>query len=126
MGVYDRQIASAIRQISAKGQSVTWRKHINGAPLDPEKPWNGSALTTEEHIVSILFLPLNLQTKKFADYMSNSSIHMGGEGGFMAAVDFEPSIKDEVVRDGKTLTIENFDLIAPNGDPILYILEFAK
>lgn len=124
MGVYDRQIANAKRQIAEKGQSVTWRVQSNGAPVDSSKPWKPSAGTPDDKTVKIVFLPLDLQTRKFLSYLKGTEVPTGSLGGLMGAVDFEPKLKDVVIRDGKELVIRNFDLIAPNGEPILYILEF--
>lgn len=124
MGVYDRQIENAKRQIKQKGQAVTWRIKSNGAPADPSKPWKPSAGTPEDKPVRIVFLPVGLQTRKFLRYFEGTEIPTGSLSGLMGAVDFEPAIKDVVIRDGKQLTIRNFDVIAPNGEPILYILEF--
>lgn len=126
MGVYDRQIQRAKEQIAKKGQLVTWRSLTNGAPADSSKPWKPSAANENDNPVRIVFLPLNLETRKFLSYLKGTEVPTGSLGGLMAAVDFEPAIKDVVIRDGKQLTIRNFDLIAPNGDPILYILEFDQ
>ena len=49
----------------------------------------------------------------------------GSQLGYMAAVPFEPSQKDSVLRNGKTLPVEHIEIIAPNGDPILYEIVFA-
>lgn len=43
----------------------------------------------------------------------------------MGAVEFTPAINDVVLRGSETLRIKSIDIVAPNGDPILYKLEFA-
>ena len=39
MGVYDRQIAQVKRQITAKGEAVTWNVAAPVVVIDPAKPW---------------------------------------------------------------------------------------
>ncbi len=124
MGVFDRQIKRAKEQIAKKGQAVTWRQLSNGAPADSSKPWKPSASTKNDKPVRIVFLPLDLETRKFLSYLKGTEVPAGSFAGLMAAVDFEPAIKDVVIRDGKELTVRNFDLLSPNGEKILYILEF--
>ncbi len=124
MGVFDRQIQRAKEQIAKKGQAVIWRQLSNGAPVDSSKPWKPSAATSNDNNVRIVFLPLDLETRKFLSYLKGTEVPTGSLGGLMAAVDFDPAIKDVVIRDGRELTVRNFDLISPNGEKVLYILEF--
>ena len=125
MGVYDRQIASAKRQIAAKGQDVTWRVLVDGAPADSSKPWKPSQATPDDKPVKIVFLPSTMANNQLIKYLKGTEVPTGSLTGLMAAVDFEPKAKDVVVRDGVELVVESIDLIAPNGEPILYTLEFG-
>lgn len=125
MGVYDRQIASAKRQIAAKGQDVTWRVLVDGAPPDASKPWKPSAATPDDKPVKIVFLPHTTAKNQLIRYLKGTEVPTGALTGLMAAVDFEPKAKDVVIRDGVELVVESIDLIAPNGEPILYTLEFG-
>lgn len=126
MGVYDRQIKRAQAQIAKKGQLVTWRQVTNGVPADSSKPWKPSASVTTDNSVSIVFLPLDLQTRKYLSYLTGTEVPSGSFAGLMGAVGFTPAIKDVVIRNGKELTVRNFDVIEPSGEPILYILEFEQ
>ena len=126
MGVYDRQIKTATRLIKEKGQVVTWKVLADGAPVDPLKPWLPSGGVPEEKEVIIVFLPHTKENKQFLRYMKQSEVETGFLTGLMAQVDFAPQIKDVVVRDGVELTVETIDIISPNGENILYALEFGS
>ncbi len=124
MGVYDRQIANAKRQIAAKGQSVTWRVLRDGAPSDPSKPWKPSAGAPDNKTVKIVFLPFTTSNNQLIRYLKGTEVTEGGLTGLMGAVDFEPKAKDVVIRDGKELVVKSIDPLAPNGEVVLYTLEF--
>ncbi len=124
MGVYDRQIATALRLIKAKGQVVTWRKLDDGAPADSSKPWKPSAATPDDNTVSIVFLPPTKENKQLIRYLKGTEVPTGSLDGLMHAVSFEPAAKDIVIRDGKELVIKSIDPLSPNGEVILYFLEF--
>lgn len=126
MGEYDRQVATAKRLIAKKGQDVTWKSLEDGAPSDPSKPWRPSAATSTEHTVKIAFLPVDRRGDETRRYREGTAVPEGSLLGYMAQVDFTPALKDVIVRDGEELTVLNFDLIAPNGTPILYILELGR
>lgn len=124
MGVYDRQIANAKRAIKAKGQLVTWQ--INNNSENAAEPWNPGAVAPTNKQVSILFLPINRQGQELIRLLKGTDIATGSLSGLMGAVDFEPKINDLVLRGNETLTIKNVDPLAPNGDVILYTIEFQK
>lgn len=119
---YDRQIASALRQIAAKGQACRWHKPAAVDPAsdswrdvrtgDPEEPYD----------VSIAWFPPDLQTQRF---LANSidGIPEGFELGYMGAVEFEVVNGEQIERaTGEFVTVFNVDRIAPDGTPILYTL----
>lgn len=124
MSVYDNQIATALRLIEAKGMAVTWQSLVNGTPAESDKPWNPGEAVETEHSVSIVFLPMDKDTKKYSQNESDTDIGKGYEKGLMGQVNFTPRIKDTVLRGTETLTVKDFDRLAPNGEIILYKLEF--
>lgn len=123
MGVYDRQIATAKRLIAASGQSVTWRQLSETTP-DDAKPWNAANGAPLNHSVSIVFLPINRVNQQLIHALRGTEVPVGILQGLMGAVSFVPSIKDTVIRNGITYNISSIDPIAPNGDVILYTIEF--
>lgn len=124
MGVYDRQIANAKRQIKVKGQEVTWRQTVDGNAPDVAKPWKpGTAITTDNN-VSVLFLPASSANAELLRSLTGSTVPIGSLKGLMAAQSFVPTIKDVVIRGGVPLAIETIDTFAPNGDTILYEIRF--
>lgn len=124
MGVYDRQIAQAQKQIKKKGQLVTWTQTA-AVVNDPSKPFitsdAGSPIT---YPVYIAFLSPRKGLSSVLAYLKNTDVVQAGIRGLMGAVDFVPQITDKVIRNGKTLTIRNIDPLAPNGQVILYSIEF--
>lgn len=121
---FDWAIELAKELIDDNGQEVTWRVNREVAPFDPSRPWERDPAAPIEHTVRIVFLPQSRENRELIRAMRGSEVPTGRVMGLMAAGPFEPTLKDTVVRDGKTLAIECIDVLAPNGPPILYTLEF--
>lgn len=126
MGEYDRAIATAQRLIAKKGMSVTWEQRANGEPADPDKPWRPAAAEPTNKTVSIVFLPYNRENQKFLSLLAGTEVPRGEEYGLMGAVDFEPTLKDTVLRGSQRLGVETIDVLAPSGQPILYTIGFMR
>jgi hypothetical protein len=125
MGRFDRQIQTAKRLIAKNGQAVKWRIVRDAAPADPSQPWKPTnPATPVEHDVTICFLTVDKETYESLSYMTNGEVPMGAVLGLMGAVDFEPSLKDVVIRDGKELRLFNIEELNPNGQTILYTMVF--
>lgn len=124
MAEYDRVIATATRLIKKKGQLVKWQIINDPVPPDSNKPWNQAAATPEEKDVYICFLPIDRQTFETLGYMKGNEIPKGSVMGLMANVDFEPNLKDVVLRNNKQLRIETINILSPNGQQILYTIIF--
>lgn len=123
MARFDRQIETAIRLIKKNGQKVIWRQ--TAKPSDTLEPWKQQDAASIDKDAIICFLPVDKETREFLTYIRGTDVPMGSELGLMGAVDFEPSIEDVVLRDGKTYRIKHIDLLSPNGQKILYTIEFA-
>lgn len=120
---FDRQIETALRLIKKNGQAVKWRVIDDPAPVDPNKPWEPGAATPVDEDVRICFLPMDAKTFVF---MKATEVPKGSVVGLMGNVPFEPNIKDVVIRDANELRIESIDLLAPNGQKILYTVVFKQ
>lgn len=126
MGVYDRQIKSVKRMIEKYGQSVTWRQVRNGAPADANEPWKPGTPTTTDNETSIAFFPFTSSSMAVQRYRNGSDIPEGTLYGIMDSVDFDPKLKDEIIRDGKTMNVIQCDPLNPNGEgAIIYELEIG-
>lgn len=125
MGVYDRQIAQAKRMIKAKGKLVTWIKH--NAKQDTNKPWKtaiDASKPTAYQVYIVLTSPgtfLNALTHMFP----GTSVPTGAPDAIMAAVPFTPEENDTIEDGSEIYVIKDFNVVAPNGEPILYKLVFA-
>jgi len=126
MGQFDRQIETAKRLIAKNGQTVTWRKAGVDTP-DTSKPWLPAADTpTDYDNVVICFLPPGRVGQELIRYLKGTEVTTGSVQGLMSAVSFEPAANDVVIRDGKTLRIKSIDPLSPNGQIILYTIEFDQ
>lgn len=123
MARFDRQIATALRLIKKNGQLVKWRQ-LQRAD-DPSDPAAVIESNPVDRNVYICFLPVDKDNKEFINYLRGTNeIKMGSLIGLMGQVSFEPDAADVVMRDGKPLEIFNIDLLSPNGQKILYTVEF--
>jgi len=122
---YARQKRSAARMIAKAGQLVKWRVIRDEAPVNPSEPWKPTnPVTPVEHDVTICFLTVDKDTYETLSYMAGGEVPMGAAMGLMDAVNFEPSLKDVVIRDGKELRLFNVEELNPNGQTILYTMVF--
>ena len=128
MGQFDRQIATAQRLIAKNGRKCVWQQLVDGAPADSDKPWLKGKDTTEDHDVTIVFLPAKGANNAFLQALSDTPINVGEDYGLMAAVDFDPTNRAEIyAEDGTTLLrgVKTVDPLAPNGDIILYTVQLT-
>lgn len=123
--VFDKQLLSAQKMLSKYGKACTLRKITNGTP-DPAKPWEPVTPTTADTSVKIAFFPNNKESNEFLHYMPGTDIPAGVEVGYLAGNAPAPTLKDLVIRDGKTCSILSVDRIAPNGEIVLYILGIGE
>jgi len=126
MARFDRAIATAERLIKRNGQQVTWRSTQRAEV--PGKPWQQGEATDVDRTVSICFLPINQQMKQLWHYLRGTNdVPAGNVQGLMAGnIGFEPKSDDVVLRDGETLRIKTIELLAPNGQRVLYTVEFES
>lgn len=122
MGQFDRQIATAKRLIAKNGQAVVWRQ--TAITDDPDKPWSDQNPVMTDFDTTIVFLPYTRMGYELFGLSPGTEVPTGKLTGLMAATNFVPSLKDVVIRDGVTLALQAIDLLAPNGDIILYDLRF--
>lgn len=122
MGVYDRQRATALRMIAAKGELVEWTNYAEPV-VDPDKPWLGGTPVATKYDVSVLFLPASLP---LLTYRKDSEVPVKSEIGYMGSVPFELSATDTLKRaNGEIYRLQKPTVYDPNGEgAILYILEF--
>ncbi len=120
MAEYDRMISTAKRLITKKGAMITWRQVIN-VP-NPSKPWE-TIQQTIDHTVPMVILPLDYQGREFLRTLNND-VPVGDDYGLIPAVEFDPAVSDTVIAHGKTYQVNTVNLIAPNGQKVLYTVTF--
>lgn len=123
MARFDRQIEMALRLIKKNGQLVQWQQlQRTDDPLNPAAVVEGLPIN---HNAYICFLPVDKDNKEFINYLRGTNeIKIGSLVGLMGNVSFSPDGSDFVIRDSKTLEIFNIDLLSPNGQKVLYTIEF--
>lgn len=126
MAVYDDDIEMALEMIAESGQLVTWRQINDASPVDPTEPWKPGKTTPTDFDATICFFPVDKDTAKSFSTVKGSEIPKGCTLGYMGQAPFVPNLKDVVIRNGKQLRIVDFDVIAPNGEIILYTVIFQQ
>ena len=126
MARFDRQIAMAQRLIQKNGQKVTYRRYptpVNGN----NEPWNGGTNAPTESDVFICFVPVrDKDTRKLIAAITGTEVEYGTLAGLMGQVPFTVSRNDVIVRNGKEIRIVNADILAPNEQQVLNILELVE
>lgn len=124
MGVFDRQIALALRLIAKYGETSQFIVRTANA-VDPATPWIPTGETDVSNDVKIVYLS-NGKGNELFKMLLKSDVPTGGQRGLMAAVNFDPKIDSVIVRPSasRQYKLKTIDPIAPNGEMILYKLEF--
>jgi hypothetical protein len=126
MARYDAEVRMALDLIKDAGQVVTWQQT---ATVLGEKPWRPSAGATATFQVPIAFVT---GSSLFTRLLAGSNLGVGGIRGLMAKVPFMPQLKDTITRldpltnEDTVYGIDSIDLVAPNGQVILYKIGFKK
>jgi len=130
MGVFDRQIRSVERLVKKYGQLVTIMSSVPDTP-DPNKPWEQVEDVPVSTDVYMVFLSPSvsgsaLLGKEFIEYVKGSELKVSEVRGYMATTSVKPKVSDVVLRDGKELKIRALDILSPNGQDLLYTVEFES
>ena len=123
--VYLRQIRQAARMIAQKGELCSWVQ--TALTPNAEQPWKTTSVPTANP-VSIVFISAGSGLANvLMKLMKGTDVPIGAPRGLMAQVGFTPQLKDKLVRsDGETIyEIAGIDIVAPNGEVILYKIQFA-
>lgn len=125
MGVFDRQIATAKRLIEKNGELSQWVVRTQNAP-NPDTPWIPTGETDVSNPVKIVFLPVGTRFLELVQMIAKTEVPTGSQKGLMAAVDFVPQIDAVIIRPSgdRQYKVKSIDTISPNGQIILYKLEF--
>lgn len=126
MGTYDKQIATAKRLIAKKGETSTLLRKAEGAASDPDKPWRPAvAAAPTETTCSAAWL----------DYAQNvvdgTLIKRGDQQVYIPAVDLAGVVPDpssDVLQraSGEKWKVVSVEVLAPNGEHILYTVQVRK
>lgn len=123
--MFAEEISDALEMIAEFGQAVTWKQIPDSMPVDATKPWIVPEPIPIERPVHIVFLPAKRVNQQLIRFLSGGDIQTGNEYGLMGAVDFEPDVKDVVLRGSQEYRIESISVLSPNGEIILYTVRFA-
>lgn len=124
--VHENFKALATRLINEHGDDVVYTEITKGAPVDPNKPWEGSAETPKTHNVKMVFLRDKLEDREFNHFMRNTEMVSGQFDALMAVEAFEPIQGGYMTRDGKNWVIANVNPLKPGPLLIMWFIEFKK
>jgi hypothetical protein len=123
---YQRQIDMATRMIAKYGQAVTWNKQAESID-DPAKPWKTKGTDPVPFSATILFLrPSGGLARALLHLIKGTDVPAGSVRGLMNFDPrFTPEITDNVTRNGSTLVVSSINSVSPNGEVIMYDIEFS-
>ena len=130
MGVYDSDIATAQELLKEFGRQCYWLKPPAMVELVPGYPTEG-ATPDPIPVTMAFFAPKDLDrgVSQFLDMMPRTEVPDGAQIGLLAGgLTFEPENTDKIALTlgGTVLSIERIDLLAPNGDPVLYFVSVTR
>jgi hypothetical protein len=120
---FSSAIATAQRLITKYGQPCYWRRVQPLTNVNPLAPWLVGTGSDIDVPVTILFTQSRGTLTALLQYARNSDVSVGGLRGLMSAQDFTPDLQDVILKNGSAYALQSINPIAPNGTPILYILE---
>lgn len=126
MTVYDRLRSASKRLIDKFGQTVTYVINTNPTPADTDKPWVLGANSTVTKSIKMVFVPDSRDGRETKNYSRRSLVQKGNTSALTYGLDFEPQIKDTILRGSKTYTIESIVEVKPDdSDVIVYKMRLS-
>jgi hypothetical protein len=113
---FDTSIATAKRLIEKFGETSTHRRKADGAPPDPNQPWNPGTQTLTDTPVSAVWLDYDLSR------IDGQTIKRGDQEVFIPGSDL-PSAPDASTASGEQWSIVSIETLSPNGQLILYVAQ---
>jgi hypothetical protein len=128
MGTFDEEIETVKELVEEFGELITF-KRLSYTVSDPDKPWIQTEIPGTQKDLKIIFLSpgasaSTLFGRELLQYLKGSQTITGEVRGYMASGSIVPKQNDIVIRKGKELKISAIDILNPNGQDILYTLEF--
>lgn len=123
VSVYAQDIKQAKAMIKQAGQLVTWRKLVRTD--NNAQHWKATVAPQDFQVY--IFFPRKGSNALNAlqRLLKGTEVTDGAPTGLMAAVPgFVPEVTDKVLRGNVAMAIASIDVLAPDGNPILYFIEF--
>lgn len=124
VSVYQPAVNAATRDIKKWGDECIWISRTAGSLADAAKPWDKADDIEIKTTVRILFSADDLEDRQLRYYLKNTETQRGLVNGMMHVVNFKPSMKDTVIRDGEELIIATLDVLKPGSVIIFHLIEF--
>lgn len=124
MSVYADDIATALELITEFGQPCQWQKP---APTTGGvNPWNpNQGATPPSYPVMMLFLSPKTGAK-YLQLMNGTEVPMKSQVALMAGgLPFTPELNDTITRNSVAISVNRVDLLAPNGEDVLWYVEVS-
>lgn len=124
MSVYADDIATARELISEFGQKCLWQKR---APVTGgDNPWNpNQGAVPSAYPVDMVFLSPKTGAK-YLQMMNGTEVPVKSQVALVAGgLSFTPELNDTITRNGVAISVNRVDLLAPNGEDVLYYVEVS-
>ena len=124
---FDRAIKTVLKLVAKNGQTVTF-KHTNQSVPNVNEPWNMVESLPNTQDIKMVFLSPSSNSqvgKELLQYLTGTSVPTGKIRGYCGPFNYVPKLNDVFIRNGQTLIISAVDTLSPNGQTIMYIVEFA-
>lgn len=128
MGVYDSQVALAERLIREKGKPVNVVRQVTTTP-DPDKPWEAGTPSESLDDAYGVFLNFSGKDMETMSKMAGASEIQASDRKVLlaaAALSGAPTTNDKLRDATGDWSIEWVQVLAPNGENILYTLRVRQ
>lgn len=128
---YEDDVASALADIAANGELVSYQQIPDPLPADPAQPWKSNAVfqTLPDPIpVYVLFVKATARDTqgKVAELIVNTDTLAGSKGGLLGNNGFACRVNDLVTRaNGDVYKIVDMETVDPGGLVILWKLNMS-
>jgi len=128
---YEDDVASALADIEANGELVSYQQIPDPIPADPEQPWKSNAVfqTLPDSIpLYMLFVKATARDTqgKVAELLPNTDTLGGSKGAIMGNNGFLCRVNDIVTRaNGDVHKVVDMETVDPGGVVILWKLNLA-
>lgn len=126
MARFDSAAALALKLIAKNGGPTTLRTYLQGPSSNPTTPWKPTGASPVDYPdIKCCFFSYTDQGRAPKVFADGSFARTGDQEVYMAAsgLEVDPDLNSVLIReDGSQWTVKAVDLLAPNGQKIVFVL----